>query len=134
MQIAVLAFRTAFMSFDKRRHAERPTEGLTREANFTIKMVGSRNDPALKTKGAETYGLMKFFMFFIEAYSDRVGSDWQRILAAGQALDSIIGIWQKHSGSLTIPADDRKDSTMWETLIPSGTRASVGVVLNVSSG
>ena len=122
------------LSFYKQRHAERPTEGLNRVADFTIKMVGTRNDPALKTKGAEMYGLMKFLLFFIEAYSDRVGSDWQGILAAGQALDSIIGIWQKHSGSLTIPADDRKDGTMWKTLIPSGATPSVGVVLHVSSG
>ena len=39
-------------------------------------------------------------------YSGHICDDWQRLESAGQALDSIIDIWRKHTW--TVPAHDRK--------------------------
>jgi hypothetical protein len=121
LQVAVLAFRAALMAWYKRRHSEFPKERLTRVADFTVKMIGSKSDPALKTKGAETYGFTKFLVFLFETYTDRFGPESRRVLAAGKALDDIISIWKKHSDSWTIPAADRKDCAMGFLLPDSNT-------------
>jgi hypothetical protein len=77
-----------------------------------MKMIGSEAHPKLKTKGAETFGLMRFLLVLLRQYGARLGSSWNRLLQAGDALDTMIGIWSKHSGSWTIPADDRKATAM----------------------
>ena len=97
------------MGWYSKRHQEHPSERLTRVADFTFKMVGTRAEPNLKTKGAETYGIMKFLLFLISKYTSRIGEEWQRLLRAGEALDSMIDIWLKHKDSWTIPAADRKE-------------------------
>jgi hypothetical protein len=73
LAVSTLAFRSALMSWYKTRHAQNPTENLTRVADFTVKMIGKRSSPKLKTKGAETYGLMKFLLFVFETYGSRLG-------------------------------------------------------------
>ena len=93
----VLAFRAMLTAFYKRRHAQNPAENLTRITNFNMKLLGSRAAQCLKTKGAETYGLLKFLIEALGSYRERVGGDWQRLLQAGQALDFIVDVWQKHN-------------------------------------
>jgi hypothetical protein len=109
LQVAVLAFRGSLMSWYRARHLAHPAECLTRVADFTIKMIGKRSEPCLKTKAAETFGLMKFLLHVLTSYTFRIGPDWQRLLKAGDALDKMLGIWSKHSHSWTVPADDRKE-------------------------
>jgi hypothetical protein len=112
LQIALLAFRAALMSFYKRHHAEHPFDNLTRVADFTMKMIGTRTAPKLKTKGAETFGLMKFLLVLLRLHKATLGSDWIRLLQAGEALDTMIGIWTKHAGCWNIPPLDRKVKAM----------------------
>jgi len=111
LQIAILAFRGALMGWYKRRHSECPAENLTRVADFTQKMVGTPGAQVLKTKGAETYGVMEFLIWQFRQYRCRLGTDWQRLLRAGEAMDSIICIWHEHKGTWLVPPAARKDTT-----------------------
>ena len=57
---AILALRASRMAWYRRRHEERPAEGITRVSDLTLKMLGARQDPKCKTKGAEAWGLALF--------------------------------------------------------------------------
>ena len=94
VSVAILSMRSALMSFYKSRHAQHPAEGLTRVPDFSAKTVGSKAKQVLKTKGAETYGFMKFLIQTLTLYRERVGPHWQRLLLAGECLDRIVDIWQ----------------------------------------
>ena len=107
MIVALMALRSALMAWYKTRHQEYPNERLTRLNDLTPKMVGAPAAQCLKTKGAETYGLMKFLLSLLRMYTFRIGPDWQRLLQAGEALDDIIGTWQHRRDSWTIPEAER---------------------------
>ena len=108
LRIAVLAFRAALLSWYKTRHSARPSEKLTRVNDFTVKMIGTRNEPTLKTKGAETYGVLLFLLELMTIYTWRLGEHWQRLHRAGQDLVDIVSIWQGNSESWIIPAAKRQ--------------------------
>jgi hypothetical protein len=103
LQIACLALRSSLMTFYKRRHSEDPAEQLTRLSDLTPKMVGTRASPHLKTKGAETFGMLRFLMYVLDLYKDRLGEHWQRVLQAGQALDRI---WRESPWRLSVDAQN----------------------------
>ena len=115
--VATLAFRSALISWYKARHAQNPGENLTRVFDFTKKMIGTEAKPHLKTKGAETFGLMKFLIHTFQVYGCRLGEHWQRLLQAGQALDRIIEIWNS-SGWVMTPAarEDFTNKTEWPAI------------------
>ena len=108
LPVAILAMRSTLMTFYKIRHAEFQQEGLTRLADFSAKTVGTKGHQTLKSKGAETFGLLKFLLYLFPRYGERLGPHWQRLLKAGQCLDRIVEIW--HSNGWTIPAEQRKES------------------------
>ena len=92
----ILAFRSMLMSWYKTRHKERPGERLTRLADFNAKLIGTASSQVLKSKGAETYGLMKFLLHLYGRFQGRLGDTWQRLLKAGLALERVVTIWQEH--------------------------------------
>jgi hypothetical protein len=102
LQQKCLAMRASLMAFYKRRHAAYPDEHLTRVADFYPKLVGTASSPVLKTKGAETYGLMLYLIEAIRMYGSRV-SEHERLLQAGEALATMVSIWRSHGWVL--PAD-----------------------------
>ena len=106
--VAILALRSLLMSWCKARHAEFPQERLTRVADFNAKLVGSASNQVLKSKGAETCGLMKFMIHIFDKFKDRLGPTWQRLLEAGKSLDRVVGIWQLCGW--TIPEDLREEA------------------------
>ena len=50
------------MKWYQDRHKANPSENLTQLHDLTVKMLGTRDSPALKTKGAETYGILKYLV------------------------------------------------------------------------
>ena len=96
LAVAILSMRAALMSWYKARHAENPSECLTRVADFSAKTVGNASKQVLKTKGAETYGILMFSLFILNKYGARIGPQWQRLLKAGKCLADIVKIWQEH--------------------------------------
>ena len=106
IQTAVLVLRHNLMEFYKARHRERPGENLTRVSDLTPKMLGSRTEPKCKTKGAETWGMLLFLLGELQLHVGRLGDRGVRLLAAGQALEEMVGIWNRHGRVL--PPDSRR--------------------------
>ena len=69
-------------------------KNLTAVSDFTMKMCGTQNDRACKTKGAETYGIMLFLLYLMDKYSHRLGSEGQRLRRAGQNLSAMVDLWR----------------------------------------
>jgi len=134
---AVLAFRAQLMQWYKQRHAQYPTEHLTRVGDFTHKMVGGPSNQQLKTKGAETWGIANFLIWLYDQYKHRLGAEWQRIMRAGHAIVRVVNIINNHKGQWVMPEAARKDTIIkreqglppWEQLVsdraPKSQRAAL---------
>ena len=61
-------------------------EELTRVADFVPSMIGKQHKGHLKTKGAETYGLLLFTLGALSRYQALLPSIAARLVAAGEAL------------------------------------------------
>jgi hypothetical protein len=96
----VLVLRHSLMSWYSRRHAGNVNEKLTRVADFTVKMVGEPGDQVLKTKGAETWGILLFLLDELRRFEARAGREWRRLLRAGECLEEMVRVWSSHSGVL----------------------------------
>jgi hypothetical protein len=64
-------------------------------------MLGTRNDRKLKTKGAETYGVLLFVVEQLRQFGDRAGEHHRRLLLAGESLEFMIRTWQNEPIRLT---------------------------------
>lgn len=58
VEIAVLVFRNALSNWYNAKAHESPPKVFTRISDVTRKMVGDPSDKKMKTKGAETWGLV----------------------------------------------------------------------------
>lgn len=104
LAIAVLGMRHDLMNFYARNREKK----LTEVHNFTVKMVGRRNDQHCKTKGAETWGLLQFLVEKLGEHGGvRFGDDGKRYLKAGQNLKKMVEIWREHDD--VVPAEKIKD-------------------------
>ena len=71
---------------------------LTRINDFTSKMLGERDEKKIKTKGAETWGLLLFLMDFLTQHPIAEQGRW---LAACQCLSDLIQLWDAADWKLT---------------------------------
>ena len=73
---------------------------LTPISNFSWKKLGKRSEKLLRTKGAETYGVLKFLLYAMPTFGAHCAgldkSGLNRLLMAGRALDEIIQVWRDH--------------------------------------
>ena len=83
VQVAVLAMRSELWRWYGERHKKYPTEYLTRLADLTPKMLGTRASPKLKTKAAETLGLLHFVTDMVTKYSAIIGERSRTFREAG---------------------------------------------------
>ena len=60
IQVAVMCLKAQLFRWYSDRARKHPEEALTRLADLTYKMVGTKSRPKLKTKAAETWGLLIF--------------------------------------------------------------------------
>ena len=65
-------------------------------------MVGTRDAPVCKTKGVETYGLLRFLVEFLGRRSARLGETGAIYHRTGRALVRMVDVW-KHSGAILTP-------------------------------
>jgi len=89
--LCILAMRSELMAWYKTRHTLYPHENLTRVSDFTPKMIGTFNDPKMKTKAMETYGMLLFLVDMLAKYGGVVG-DAPKLMEAGQMLVRYIAI------------------------------------------
>ena len=92
LQRAILVMRAQLMAFYK-AHRRDHGDVLTALSDLTLKMVGTPNDQKLKTKGAETFGLMLFLLHMYRVHADALGADGRRYFRAGDALRGILEVW-----------------------------------------
>ena len=74
LHVAVLLLKTALKRF-YRKHFRETGKQLTQVSDVTVKMVGSRNDPKLKTKGAESWGILLFLQDVFRTYGAAIRCD-----------------------------------------------------------
>lgn len=109
IRAAVLVLRDRVMRFYQSRHRAFPKENLTRVADLTVKMLGSNDDPKIKTKGAETWGFTLFLISELEVQRRMLeGEDRARLIEAGELLVKIVRIWKDHDW--TIPRAKAQES------------------------
>ena len=87
---ACLVIRHRLLAWYKQRHEANPGGNLTRVADLTVKMLGTKDAPKLKTKAAETWGLTLFLVDELRGLRQRAGPHAQRLLMAGEALVVIV--------------------------------------------
>ena len=106
LRAAVLVLRNSLMAWFKQRRADHPHENLTEISDLTVKMVGSREAPKLKTKGAETWAISLFLIDQLRSTGHVTGPDHVRLLHAGECLQRMVQIWNAHSW--TIPEAEQE--------------------------
>ena len=82
----------------------RRDETRTRLADLIPKMVGTNNDPKLKVKAAECWGIMLFLINELRRLEHRAGPDWAALLQAGEALVQMVDIWQNCGINISMDA------------------------------
>ena len=104
LHVAVLLLKTALKRF-YRKHFRETGKQLTQVSDVTVKMVGSRNDPKLKTKGAESWGILLFVCKMCFALMA------PRSAVIATSLESVLPSIYRHATSLS------RCAHLW-TLVP----------------
>jgi hypothetical protein len=99
---AVLALRHDLMAWYKTADVR-----LTRVTDLKPKMVGTPSDQKMKTKAAETWGLMLFLAALLTRHANTLGSRGQRYLAAGLALKHVVDVTR--ACAMRVPADKQQE-------------------------
>ena len=114
LQTAVMAFAFELQEFYKTYAKAHPEEVLTRCTDFTMKMVGTRDGPKLKTKGGETFGILIFVLELLDRYKAKLDHDGIRLQRAGKAMLNIIRVWQSASRRMkTSEVQDTNFNSSW---------------------
>ena len=87
-------------SWYKARHQQFPTERLTR-ADMTRKKIGDAADRKLKTKAAETWGVLLYLVDKLRVHKARFGPTARRYYAAGSALVQLMKVLDESSVVMT---------------------------------
>ena len=96
--IASMVIRSNLMNFHRSYQTDHPSSNLTRVADFTPSMIGTRADQKLKTKAAETHAFALFLISEIGIRGRCLGDEDQLKLGqAGSHLMSMIEIWKTSS-------------------------------------
>jgi hypothetical protein len=96
LSIAVLAMRHSLMVWYRQRHQRNPAERLTRVHNLTRKMLGDPGDRHLKTKAAETWGILLFVTDMLERHQGQLPADALRLRVAGMSLVQMVEVLSAH--------------------------------------
>lgn len=100
-QVAVLCLRAELFAWYKTFSVQHPTEILTRLADLTPKMLGTPDRRKLKTKGAETYGVLCFLDHALRKYAAAIGADSTRLLEGATTLLRFMSICRTSGKVLT---------------------------------
>lgn len=98
IETAVLALSAELDRWYKMRHGENPNGNITRISRVTPKMVGDQTDKKCKTKGAETWGFLRFLVWKMRRCEARLDARGKSLLRAGEALEQMIEVFN-HGGT-----------------------------------
>ena len=99
---SVIVLRRLLMQWYEARHRARPSEGLTRLHDLTVKMCGTAAKPDIKVKAAECWGLLLFLVEELARLAARLGPDGVALQEAGACLVQLVEAWQ--ACDLEVPA------------------------------
>ena len=116
LESARLAVVHRLFQWYKARHQSHPQENLTQVYDLTRKMLGTPTARELKTKGAESWGMLLFLVDTIAVNRHKLGPEAPGLLEAGQALIALVGIWDTSGASLPDTAISRCHA-LWERLM-----------------
>lgn len=97
----LMCFRNDITRWYKDRHKEFPEEKLTRISDMTRKMVGNKGKEKLKTKGAETYGLLLYFESVLGPYQ-RYIDNASALKECCTCLAKLVKVFDTAGASLTV--------------------------------
>lgn len=100
---ACAMIRHELRQFYVQRHQANPHEGLTRVGKFKRRHLMSPEDKKLRTKGAQTWGVMLWLLQRMQqAFSGgRLDETMLRIFRAGLALHDLVMVWNTSGAVLT---------------------------------
>ena len=101
LELAVMTCRQKLLQWYKARHALYPTEQLTRVSDLTTSMLSDEDGRKVKTKAAETWGVLLFLLDELHTANLHIVPDATDLLAAGRALENTIGLWDSCEWRLT---------------------------------
>ena len=85
-EVAVLCLRSELGLWYDARKRTHPGEDLTVLHDLTVKMLGTKDAPALKMSGAETWGFLMFLVDGLEKHGAALGVEARRLREAGLLL------------------------------------------------
>jgi len=112
--VAVMSLKNELFSWYRRRRKSHPTEKLTELSDLVPKMLGTKADPQLKTKAAETFGILVFLDDNMDKFSDSLGADAPRYKEAAHLLLRYIRIVKSHG--VNLPRDIQQDLKIAELM------------------
>ena len=113
LQVAVMCMRAELWRWYGERAKTHRGENLTRLADLTPKMLGTRAQPKLRTKAAETWGILLFVTDMLTKYAANVGDTARTLREAGTAAITHMEICSANPVSL--PARAVQD--LFDTMI-----------------
>ena len=90
---SVLAIRKDLKAWYTRRHRDNPHEKLTRVTKFRRGTIGDPTERQLRTKGAETWGVLLFLITTLQTRGLVLGVPRQQLLEAASALEALVATW-----------------------------------------
>ena len=80
------ALRTELWKWYDDYHSKHPSANLSRLQNLKPSMLGTKKDPTLRTKAAETFGLLLFSQAMATKFGGKFGPDQEHITRLVNAL------------------------------------------------
>ena len=111
LRLIVLNLRGALWDWYDIRAKTHPTEVLTRLADLVPTMLGTSSNPKLKTKAAETWGLLLFTVDTLAKFAHRIGADAVVLNEAGGLLVHYMEVLRGQGNRLSESARQDIDST-----------------------
>lgn len=102
--VAIMCLRTELMQWYDVWARNHPADVLSRLADLTRKMLGSRDKPKLKTKAMETFWILRFLIDTIRKFRYRLSAEFVRLQSAAEALEEYVGIAKSYGPRLPASA------------------------------
>ena len=93
--VAMLACSHELKKFYKKQRQSGSREKLTEIKRFGKRQLGKHDDRHLRSKGAETFGLLLFLVEQLRAHLVFLGEEAPRLLAAAEALVLLVRTWEQ---------------------------------------
>ena len=110
--MAARKIKSDLVRFYHQFHEDHPRRSITKVGKFSRNILGDSGQ-RLKTKGAETYGVLLYLLSKLLALGDAL-PDGARMLRAGGALEKLVALW-RDAGPVLTEAEQAMSLLLWMT-------------------